>query len=254
MILPLQKNIIYGPIKSRRLGISLGINLLSPFQKICSYDCIYCQYGKTNTLTLEPEPASLYDLSEIIKKVELALSLQPKLDHITFSGNGEPTLHPQFAEIAKSIKNLRDKYLPKVRLALFSNATTLARKDVRDSLRCFDISILKLDAADQPTFEKINQPYPGIKIDSIIQDVNPIPNLVIQSLFIKGKISNVEGKSYKKWLDAVNSIQPKAVQIYSTDRPVPEMNVEKVMPYELMRIVDDVRSKYKIHIDAFWPI
>lgn len=252
MILPLQRNIIYGPIKSRRLGISLGINLLSPYQKICSFDCIYCQYGKTNTLTLNPELASLFDMEEINKKVELALKLQPKLDHITFSGNGEPTLHPQFAEIAKRISILRKKCVPMVRLAIFSNATTLDRKEVKAGLRYFDIVILKLDAADQSTFVKINQPCPEIFIESIIKDLKEIPNVVIQSLFIKGKISNIEGKSYQRWLEAIRAIKPKAIQIYSTDRPVPDKGVEKVFPYELIKIAEDIRSSVNITVDTFW--
>lgn len=254
MVLPLQNQIVYGPIKSRRLGISLGLNILSPYQKICSFDCIYCQYGKTNTRTMEPDPASLYDMDQIIIKAEQALKLHPALDYITFSGNGEPTLHPEFFEIARSIKKLKEKYLPNVRLAIFSNATNLEENDVKKGLDLFDAKILKLDAADQSTFMQINQPSHGLLIESIIQELKWIPRVTIQSLFLKGDITNIESKAYENWLKAIADIRPEAIQIYSTDRPVPDKRVEKVLPYELMRIVDEVRSKLNISIEAFWPI
>ncbi len=252
MVLPLQEKIIYGPIKSRRLGISLGINILSPFRKICSFDCVYCHYGGTNTLTLCPDPASLYSVTDILKATEQAIQVNPKIDHITFSGNGEPTIHPKFPEIALGIKTLRDKYLPGVRLAIFSNATTLSKDEIIIALDIFDSPILKLDTADEIMFQKINMPCDGIRLDEIIRNLKKIKNPTLQTLFLGGKISNAEGEVYQKWLGVIAEIHPARIQIYSTDRPVADIGSERILPSRLIQIVEEVRNKLNLSIEAYW--
>jgi len=169
-ILPLQKTIVYGPVLSRRLGYSLGINLLSPHIKICSFDCVYCQYGKTHLKTRKIEKTALYSPDEILREVEKALLIVRKVDYLTLSGNGEPTLHPQFLEIVEGIKSLRNRYRPDVKIALFSNSTCLGRKEVQQAMELIDQPILKLDAGNERLFQKVNHPCKGIDLIQIFQD------------------------------------------------------------------------------------
>lgn len=252
-ILPLQKGIVYGPVLSRRLGYSLGVNLLSPYQKICSFDCIYCQYGRTGVKTRTPEPASLYTGEEIFKEIEKALLSGTKLDYITFSGNGEPTLHPQFDQIVNKVADIRNRLKPDVKLALFSNSTELCRSNVRSALKLIDHPILKVDACNQDLFEKINRPINGISLDKIISQFRGINSFTLQSLFLKGRVTNADDDSVVRWIELVKKIQPKDIQIYSTDRADPEEGLEVVPPRDLMIIAEKVRTITGIPAKAYWP-
>ena len=253
MPIPLQGTIVYGPIRSRRLGISLGINLLSPYRKICSFDCIYCHYGKTGLLTNHPKPSSIYSVEEILSGVENALKTCGRLDTITFSGNGEPTLHPNFPLLVKEVQGLRNRLHPGVPIAVFTNGSTLSDNPVREALETIELPLIKLDAGDQRTFEKINQPHAGIALEELIQSMKRLKGLVLQSLFIKGSVDNHEGQPYEAWLNAVGEIQPVEVQIYSLHSSEEGSGLEALMPCELNRISEDVRDRLKIKAEATWP-
>jgi wyosine [tRNA(Phe)-imidazoG37] synthetase (radical SAM superfamily) len=253
MSIPLQQAIIYGPIRSRRLGISLGINPLSPFWKICSFDCIYCHYGKTGLLTCHPEQTSIYSVEEIVSGVEKALKTCGRLDAITFSGNGEPTLHPVFQFLVKEVQRLRDRLHPGVPIAVFTNGSTLANNPIRDALETIELPLVKLDAGDQRTFEKINQPHAGIALEELIQAMKGLKGLVLQSLFMKGSVDNHEGQPYEAWLNTVSEIQPVEVQIYSLHSSEAESGLEAPTRYELNKISEDVRNRLKIKAEATWP-
>jgi len=156
--IPLQKDIIYGPVLSRRLGRSLGINLLPTDRKVCSFDCVYCQYGRTTEPTFSPGVDDLPTFSDVVAAVEKALKKPHTIDTLTFSGNGEPTLHPQFPEIVRSIKRLRDDFRPEVKLAVLSNSSRVMDSAIVDALSLLDAPMMKLDAGDEITLREINQP------------------------------------------------------------------------------------------------
>jgi wyosine [tRNA(Phe)-imidazoG37] synthetase (radical SAM superfamily) len=253
MPIPLQGTIVYGPIRSRRLGISLGINPLSPYLKICSFDCIYCHYGKTGLLTCDPEQSSMYSVEEILSGVENALKTCGRLDAITFSGNGEPTLHPDFPFLVKAVQRLRDRLYPGVPVAVFTNGSTLADNPVRNAIETVELPLIKMDAGDEDTFDKINQPLAGIHLEELIQVMKGLKGLILQSLFIKGSVDNHEGQPYDAWLKAVGEIHPAMVQIYSMHSSEAGSGLEALMPHELNKISEDVRDRLKIKAEATWP-
>lgn len=253
MPLPLQGTIVYGPIRSRRLGISLGINPLSPFRKICSFDCIYCHYGKTGLLTCHPEQSSIYSVEEILSGVENALKTNGRLDAITFSGNGEPTLHPQFPFLIKEVQRLRDRIHPGVPIAVFTNGSSLVDDQVRGALETVELPLVKLDAGDEDTFKKINQPLDGINLNELINSMKGLRGLILQSLFLKGSVDNHKGQPYEAWMKAVEEIRPAMVKIYSLYSSEEGSGLDMLMPYELNKISEDVRNSLKIKAEATWP-
>jgi wyosine [tRNA(Phe)-imidazoG37] synthetase (radical SAM superfamily) len=251
-VLPLETGIVYGPIRSRRVGLSLGVNLLPTRYKLCSFDCVYCHYGHTHIKRLSADPRDLPLSREVLHAVRAALRKYPRVDTITFSGNGEPTLHPAFPKIAAAVAELRDEIAPNVKLALFSNATTAHLESVREALPLFDLPMLKLDAGDPHTLAAINRPAPEVRWERIVAGLRQVPNLVIQSVLIDGDVSNVKGAAFEAWVDALAQLKPARVQVYSTDYPVPESGVERVLPYELKRIAEIVEECTGLQIDALW--
>jgi wyosine [tRNA(Phe)-imidazoG37] synthetase (radical SAM superfamily) len=250
--LPLETGIVYGPIRSRRLGLSLGVNILPTRYKLCSFDCVYCHYGHTHVKTMHPTPQGLPWSGEVLRAVRLALQRFPNVDYITFSGNGEPTLHPAFPQIAAAIHGLRDDLAPHVKLALFSNGTTVHLERVRRALVYFDLPMLKLDAGDAESLAAINRPAPEVGWQAVIDGLKQVPNPVIQSVLIDGAMSNVSGATFEAWVAALAEIKPAQVLIYSTDYPVPEAGVERVLPYVLRCIAGDVRERTGLRVDARW--
>jgi wyosine [tRNA(Phe)-imidazoG37] synthetase (radical SAM superfamily) len=251
-VLPLETTIVYGPIRSRRLGLSLGVNLLPTGYKLCSFNCVYCHYGRTDVKSPSADARDLPWSCEVLRAVEAALREHPGIDTITFSGNGEPTLHPAFPKIAAGVRELRDAQAPNVKLALFSNAATVHMEHVRRALELFDLPMLKLDAGDSDTLAAINRPAPAVRWKRIFEGLEQVPRLIIQSMLIDGEVSNVRGAAFEAWGDALTQLKPAHVQIYSTDYPVAENGVERVLPYELKRIAKDVREHAGLPIEALW--
>ena len=251
-MLPLKQEIIYGPVNSRRLGRSLGINLLPTGSKVCSFDCVYCQYGLTRVKTLEPGPAGFPPLGEVIAAVETALKSGPDFDSFTFSGNGEPTLHPQWPEIVEAVRLLRDRYRPTVGLTLLSNSSTVTRSAVRATLTRLEVPIMKLDAGDEATLTAINRPAKGICLEAIVEALAQIPSLTIQSLMVQGAMTNSAGPAFENWVSALARLKPVQVQIYSTDRPVPEAGIERVPPERLQQIAARVVAHTGLDVRAYW--
>ncbi len=251
-VLPLEATLTYGPLFSRRLGRSLGVNVLPFGCKVCSFDCIYCHYGYTTVKTLTPSGMTFPTVDAILHAIETALRHYPHVDALTFSGNGEPTLHPHFPAIVAETRRLRDALAPNVKLALFSNATTAHLPHIQASLPDFDLPILKLDAGDPTTLARINRPAAGVTLDSILTGLKVTPNLIVQSVLIDGAVSNSKGEALAAWVAALDALRPAAVQLYSTDYPVPDEGVERVPPYMLKRIAAEVAERTGLHIEAFW--
>jgi len=251
-VLSLETTITYGPLFSRRLGRSLGVNLLPFDRKVCSFDCIYCHYGPTTVKTAAPSGVAFPSVDAILHAIETALRRYPHVDALTFSGNGEPTLHPRFPAIVAETRRLRDTVAPNVKLALFSNATTAHLPHIQESLRDFYLPILKLDAGDPVTLTRVNRPAAGVTLDNILAGLKTTPNLIVQSVMIDGEVSNSKGEALEAWIAALDALRPAAVQLYSTDYPVPDADVQRVPPYILKRIASEVTERTGLRIDAFW--
>lgn len=239
----LQKSFVYGPIHSRRLGVSLGINVLPADHKVCSFNCVYCQYGFTKEQVVDPSDATSFpDKQQIVDELERTLRQATNsgatFDYITFAGNGEPTLYPFFTQLVDDVIRLRDRYLPGAGLALLSNSSCsqLHEQPVLEAIRKIDRKIFKLDAGDPDLFAKINQPHPSIRFDRVVSLLRSLEGLTIQTLFMDGVVSNCTDQAVENLIICYKIIQPQAVQIYSLDREPADMRLKKVSPARLERI------------------
>ncbi len=242
--------IIFGPITSRRLGRSLGINLLPETAKLCSMNCIYCEcgWGKAE----EMQPSKLLPASEIIPVLTQRFQQMHhdgvKIDSITYAGNGEPTLHPQFAEITQAIIDLRNTYFPRTIITCLSNSTQLHRADVLEALKMIDNPLMKLDAGTQSMFELINKPFANLKLDDICDNLRKFEgNLSIQTLFLRGKlgdvlVDNTQEEEVQAWLGRLVYIDPHKVILYPIDRETPAKCLEKIDKETLTHIAQEVRA------------
>ncbi|MBN1920452.1 MAG: radical SAM protein [Anaerolineae bacterium] len=251
-VLPLESSFTYGPVRSRRLGRSLGINVLPLERKICSFNCVYCHYGVTIGATLTPEASDFPGVEPVLRAVELALRTCPEVDALTFSGNGEPTLHPYFRELVFGVRRLRDRLAPHAQLTLFSNATTLDLPKTQAALAWIDAPIMKLDAGDPSAFAGINRPAPGVSLETILTGLRALPNIIVQSLLLEGPVSNVHGAAFEAWVAALLEIRPRQVQIYSTDYPTAEENLVQVPAFRLRHIAETVTRRTSLDVRAFW--
>ena len=237
--------IVFGPVKSRRFGVSLGINLLPLHGKFCSFNCVYCECG----LTHEHRQAKqvLFTAAEIntsLKSRFEALKtggLDP--DNITFAGNGEPTLHPEFENIIENTIRLRDEYFPKAMITVLSNATRLDRENVKRALLRIDNNVLKLDAGTNATFQAINRPTHEITLEKVVEDLKGFGgNLTIQTMLIRGEVEgkqldNTTEEEITLWLKHIREINPKLVMLYPIDRQTPYRTLEKVPEMEFQALV-----------------
>jgi wyosine [tRNA(Phe)-imidazoG37] synthetase (radical SAM superfamily) len=238
------QDVVFGPVKSRRLGISLGINLLPVEAKFCTFNCIYCECGWTDEKL--PGKRSLPDRELVIAKLEEKLIAMKAADSapdaITFAGNGEPTIHPQFPEILGDTMQLKDRYFPDARVSVLSNSSTLNKPAVFQALKKTGNSIMKLDAGTEKMFQRINGPRNGITLHSIVEKLKEFNGeLVIQTLFLRGTykgnvIDNTAEPEFSRWLEHVKAINPKYVMIYPIDRATPVETLEKVPFDELVEI------------------
>jgi wyosine [tRNA(Phe)-imidazoG37] synthetase (radical SAM superfamily) len=243
--------IIFGPVRSRRLGISLGINLLPENKKICNFNCIYCECGWTSGS--EIPGGILPSREEVYKALEQKLSeMQRKNsrpDVITFAGNGEPTLHPDFPGIIDDSIKLRNKYFPGTKIAVLSNSTTINRPEIKEALLKIEMNILKLDSGFDLTVKIHNQPRVNVKVAELIENLKGFKGcLLIQTLFIRGSyrgrtIDNTTPEEIKVWLEALKIINPSEVMIYTISRDVPaEEDLHKVPLEELNKIAAKVKE------------
>ncbi|MBD3413933.1 MAG: radical SAM protein [Candidatus Aminicenantes bacterium] len=252
MLLKLQENIIYGPIQSRRLGRSLGINILPPSIKYCNFNCLYCQYGWTDFHWLKnKKQMSFPETKKILEAVERTLtSLNPKPAYITFSGNGEPTLHPNFHEIVNGVIRLRNTLSPASKTAILSNSTTVLNPDIQKALSNLDSRIMKLDTGSQRMFLKYNRPAKGVKLHSILKGLKQLQNVTIQTLFTKGADGNYSKENLNDWIQKLKFISPQTVQIYTLDRDTPSRSLCSLSQEELADI-NSLLKKEKIASEYF---
>lgn len=241
-------SIVFGPVKSRRLGVSLGINLLPTNQKICSFDCIYCECGWTNSMTTSDFPST----SQVEQSLETKLTAMKESgelpDVITFAGNGEPTLHPDFTTIIDITIHLRNKYCPTAKIAVLSNSTLISNPQIYDSLLKVDQNILKLDSVFPETIEILNQPLFKLNIDTLINNLKRFSGrCTIQTLFVNGTfngkfIDNTTDQEVNAWLKAIQEIKPKDVMIYTIARETPTDTLYKIPLSTLNSIAQKVEN------------
>lgn len=242
--------IVFGPVKSRRFGVSLGMNLLPVNFKYCTFNCIYCECGWTfkNNKEKIKLPAREEIKSELKARLTKMKDNGETPDNITFAGNGEPTIHPEFAGIIDDTIQLRDNFFPNAEITVLSNSTLLHKKAVFAALNKVDNNVLKLDSAISKTFKNLNLPAPGITLDSIIENIKKFDgNQVIQTLFIRGYhngdfIDNTTDEEVKAWLNLVKEIKPKYVMLYPIERDTAQKGLEKISEEELKNIADEVEK------------
>lgn len=241
--------IIFGPVKSRRLGVSLGVNLLPTDSKVCSFDCIYCECGWN--------PKKREKKAELPARETVAGNLRNKLkamqengqlpDVITFAGNGEPTLHPQFSEIIDDTIALRDEFAPDCRIAVLSNATMIHRERIFQALLKIEDNILKLDSAIEDTVQLLDCPVGRFNLQETIEQLKRFgKRAIIQTLFVRGihkeqVIDNTTEEELAAWLEALKTIQPGQVMIYTIERDTPAEGLQKIGLEELNAIAARVR-------------
>jgi len=251
--------IIFGPVKSRRLGVSLGINLLPTNIKVCSFDCIYCECGR-NPKKFE-EKAVLPSRMEVQQKLKekltemVAENLLP--DVITFAGNGEPTLHSEFAGIIDDTIKLRNQLSPNARIAVLSNATMIHKKQVFQALLKVEDNIQKLDSAFEETIKMIDCPNKNFSLSKTVDQLVAFQGkVIVQTLFIRGSyksqtVDNTTEKEILAWIELLKKIKPSQVMIYTIARDTPIDTLEKVSAKDLNSIAIQVENAgFKVQVSA----
>lgn len=241
---------IFGPVHSRRLGVSLGINLLPEDGKVCSFDCIYCECGfnkdRRPTKTLPSRHEVFEALESRLKDMK---ANGPKPDVLTFAGNGEPTMHPEFPEIIDDVRMLRDRYFPETKISVLSNATQILKPRVFEALKKVDNNILKLDTVNPDYIQEVDRPNGHYNVEAIIDKLKAFEGkVIIQTMFMKGTmngrdVSNLSDGFVQPWLKAVKDIAPEKVMIYTIDRETPDHDLKKASHEELDHIVDLLKKE-----------
>lgn len=240
---------VFGPVRSRRLGISLGINLMPADGKICTFDCIYCECGfNADFRPRNPRPTR-QAVAEALEKKLSAMQQSGELpDVLTFAGNGEPTAHPEFAAIIADTLALRNRYCPQAKVSVLSNATRAHVPEVREALLQVDNNILKLDTVDADYIRRVDRPVGRYDVNELIETLCTYNGrLAIQTLFMKGtsaghSVDNTGAEYVQPWLEALQRIRPAQVMIYTIDRETPDDGLLKATPDELDRIARQVEA------------
>lgn len=240
---------IFGPVHSRRLGVSLGINLMPADGKVCTFDCVYCECGFNADFRPRQRRPTREEVREALEaRLQDMQANGPAPDVLTFAGNGEPTAHPHFSEIIDDTLALRDRYFPKAKVSVLSNSTMLFRPEVVEALKRIDNNILKLDTVDPEYIRRVDRPTGAYDVNDIISRMKAFEGqLIIQTMFMKGthdglSVDNTTDRYVLPWLDAVRDIAPRQVMIYTIDRETPDQNLQKATPEELDRIAALVRE------------
>lgn len=253
----LQRGIIYGPVPSRRLGRSLGINLLPIDHKLCSFNCLYCQYGWTKHVTFFPDQ----QLHEMPSAEAVGTALETALrdlrrehktiDSMTICGNGEPTLYPGLAEVIITATTLRQRYQPQARIAILSNSSTVGIPTVRAALELLDVKIMKFDAGSEAMFHQLNHPVAPVYMGEIVAGLKQLKDCYLQSCFVQGRVTNADPDSVAMWVERVREIHPLAVQVYSLDREPADKRIERVGLTTLEWIANEVRWRAGVQAEVF---
>jgi len=245
----LYTDIVYGPVHSRRLGLSLGVNLLPLRSKVCSFDCVYCECGWNGDHRGDCRFNAREDVrNALAERLRLMADEGSLPDVITFAGNGEPTMHPDFGGIIDDTLALRDELSPATKVSVLSNATQIGREEVRRALSKVDNNILKLDSAFDETVRIMNNPCGHYSVSEVVECMKSFGGgLIVQTMFLRGecdgrRIDNTTDREVGAWLSLVREIAPKQVMVYSIARDTPCRTLEKVPHEELAAIAARVEA------------
>ena len=245
-------DIVFGPIFSRRLGSSLGVNILPSKGKLCNFDCIYCECGWNKdgkSDNVFPRLARVEAALE--EKMSKAAAEGVPVDSITFSGNGEPTMNPDFPQIIDAVLRLRDKYFPQAKVSVLSNATLIGRKPVIEALMKVDNPILKIDAASDEAVRKINKPVGHYCLDEVVEDLKAFNgNFVLQTMFLKSDYVDTSSPDLLgKWMEIVRVLRPREIMVYTIDRETPDKTLGKYTVEEMTAFVQPLIDEgFKIQV------
>lgn len=235
---------VFGPIHSRRLGVSLGINLMPEDGKVCTFDCIYCECGFNSDHRPHSRRPTRQEVVQTLEKKLTDMKINgPAPDVLTFAGNGEPTLHPDFPAIMDDVVRLRNEFFPAVKISVLSNATLVPKPEIRAALMKADNNLQKLDTVNSRYIEMVNRPTGKYDVNEIIESLKLFNgHVIIQTMFMKGadgeeNVDNTGDEYVMPWLEAVKSIKPQEVMIYTIDRETPDTKLRKATHEELDRIV-----------------
>lgn len=240
---------VFGPVHSRRLGVSLGINLLPADGKFCTFDCVYCECGFNKDHKPHqalPTPEEVHEVLEA--RLKDMQQFGPRPDVLTFAGNGEPTLHPQFPEIMEDVVRLRDHYFPNAKISVLSNATQILKPKVFEALMKVDNNIQKLDTVNPDYISRVDRPIGHYDLQAIIDQLKAFQgHVIIQTMFMTGysegvSVDNTASCFVEPWLKAVKEIAPRQVMIYTIDRETPDHDLRKADKAVLDRIGQQVRD------------
>lgn len=236
----MREEIVFGPIHSRRLGSSLGINVLPEKGKFCNFDCIYCECGWNRDGRGDTRLPSADDL-RIALEAKLLECQQAGIgiDSITFSGDGEPTLNPSFPEMVDITLALRGKYCPSARVSVLSNATMVHKDPVFEALRKVDNPILKIDAPTTALARRINHPAPGYRVEAVVEALKRFEGeFVLQTMFLRSPdFDSSSPEVLQGWMDIVRTLRPREVMVYTIDRETPQKDLQKFTPEEMRSLV-----------------
>ncbi len=251
-------DIIFGPIKSRRLGTSLGVNLLPQFGKLCSFDCLYCECGFNKDGRKDSRLPTLQEVKDSLEtRLKEYTTNVGKIDTITFSGNGEPTMHPNFPEIIDFTLEIREKYAPNAKVSVLSNASQIYRPKVVEALLKVDNPILKIDSAFEKTTKLIDRPQYEYSLEKLKSYLIPLKKkFVLQTMFLRGEfegvvIDNTTKEETEAWVKLAEVLEPREIMIYTIDRETPATDLRKVSVSEMEKIAAPLIEKgYKVKISG----
>lgn len=250
----LREEVVFGPIKSRRLGWSLGINLLPTKGKICNFDCIYCECGWNADGRDDTKlPSAAEVRSALEAKLADILLEGTRVDSITFSGDGEPTLNPDFARIIDDTIALRDIYCPQAKVSVLTNATKLLSDSVFGAMRKVDAPILKLDAPTDERARKINGALPSFRVDDVVKGMKRFEgDFILQTMFLKSDdFDSLEPQMLEKWMDIVREIRPRLIMAYTIARPTPQSGLSAYSAAQIREALKPLEDEgFKIQINA----
>lgn len=246
------EDIIFGPIYSRRLGNSLGVNILPIEGKLCNFDCIYCECGWNKDGVSQKRFPTLEEVDQAVRESFRKLSEKgEKVDSITFSGNGEPTLHPQFADIVDRLIQYRDEFLPQARISVLSNATRLGNVKVLEALKKIDNPILKIDAGLGYLIGLMNRPHSGYDMTAVIEGLKSFDgDFILQTMFLKSPdFDLLNAENVEAWRNIVRVLKPREIMVYTIDRETPDKRLEKISVEQMEKIVEPLIDEgFKVQV------
>lgn len=245
-------DIVFGPIFSRRLGSSLGVNILPTVGKLCNFDCVYCECGWNKDGKSDGRLPHLEEVEAALEeKMSRAAADGVPVDSITFSGNGEPTVNPDFPQIVDATLRLRDKYFPKAKVSVLSNAVLVGRKDIAEALKKVDNPILKIDASSDELVGKINKPVGTYRLADIVEALKGFEgNFVLQTMFLRSpEFDTTSQEALEGWMNIVREVRPREIMVYTIDRETPDKSLGKYTVEEMTAFVQPLLDEgFKIQI------